>query len=339
MPIRLDATKEEEAMLSPVLLRQVLFCVAVVWSADAFAQTYPSRPITLVVPYAAGSGIDVMARKISASLSPRLGQPIVIDNRPGAASVIGSEFVAKSAPDGYTLMYTANLLPVLPALYKKLPFDPVTDFTHISKVGTGGVALLVNPRVLPVKSLDELVAKARAQPGKLNFSSSGIGTPHHLGMEALKDQLGMDIVHVPYRGSPAALNDLLAGHVQLALFPVNSSLAYIKSGALTVLAISSKDRDSLGLKAPSFEELGLKKFENDIEIYFLLSAPAKLPSDIVQRLNREIATMLDTPEQRNQFLAMSVIPERSTPEEISAQVAADVTRWKGFIATHNISMQ
>jgi tripartite-type tricarboxylate transporter receptor subunit TctC len=326
-------------MLSSSFVRQILFCIPVVWSAEAFAQAYPSRPITLVAPYAAGSGIDVMARKISASLSPQLGQPIVIDNKPGAASVIGSEFVAKAAPDGYTLMYTSNLLSVLPALYKKLPFDPVADFTHISKVGTGGVALLVNPRVLPVKSLDELVARARAQPGKLNFSSSGNGTPHHLGMEALKHQLGMDLVHVPYRGSPAALNDLLAGHVHLALFPVNSSLEYIKSGALTVLAVSAKDRAFLGLKVPSFEDLGLKKFESDVEIYFLLSAPAKLPPEIAQRLNREIATMLDTPEQRNQFLAMSVIPERSTAQEISAQVATDVTRWKDFIATHKIPVE
>ena len=326
-------------MLSPARLRLVLFCLAVVWSAEAFAQAYPSRPISLVVPYAAGSGIDVMARKISAYLAPRLGQPVVVENKPGAASVIGSEFVAKAAPDGYTLMYTANLLPVLPALYKNLPFDPAADFTHISKVGTGGVALLVNPKVLPVKSLGELVASVRAQPGKLNFSSSGIGTPHHLGMEVLKHQLGMDIVHVPYRGSPAALNDLLAGHVQLALFPANSSLAYIKSGALTALAVSTKDRTLLGLKAPSFAELGLKTFESDIEIYFLLSAPAKLPAEIAQRLNREIAVMLDTPEQRDQFLAMSVIPERSTAQEITAQVAADVTRWKNFIAAHNISVQ
>jgi tripartite-type tricarboxylate transporter receptor subunit TctC len=323
----------------PALLRQILFCVALIWSAEAFAQAYPSRPITLVAPFAAGSGIDVMARKISAYLTPRLGQPVVVDNKPGAGSVIGTEFVAKSTPDGYTLMYTANLLPVMAALHRKLPFDPVADFTHISKVGTGGVALLVNPRVLPVKSLDELVASARAQPGKLNFSSSGIGTPHHLGMEALKHQLGMDIVHVPYRGSPAALNDLLAGHVQLALFPVNSSLPQIQSGALTVLAVSAKDRAFLGLKAPSFEELGLKKFESDIEIYFLLSAPAKLPSEIVQRLNREIATMLDTPEERNQFLAMSVIPERSTAAEITEQVAADVTRWKNFIVTHKIPVE
>jgi tripartite-type tricarboxylate transporter receptor subunit TctC len=326
-------------MLSPALLRQILFCIAVVWSAEASAQVYPSRPITLVAPYAAGSGIDVMARRIAANLSPRLGQPIIVDNKPGAGSVIGSEFVAKSAPDGYTLMYTSNLLPVLPGLYKSLPFDPVTDFTHISKVGTGGVALLVNPRVLPVKSLDELVARARAQPGKLSFSSSGNGTPHHLGMEALKDQLGLDIVHVPYRGSPAALNDLLAGHVHMAMFPVNSSLAQIKSGDLTVLAVSAKDRALFGLKAPSFEELGLKKLESDIEIYFLLSAPAKLPPEIAQRLNREIGIMLDTPEQRDRFLAMSVIPERSTPEAISAQVAADVTRWKSFIIAHKITAE
>jgi tripartite-type tricarboxylate transporter receptor subunit TctC len=326
-------------MLSPALLRQILFGIAMAWSAEACAQPYPSRPITLVAPYAAGSGIDVMARMIAANLSPRLGQPIIVDNKPGAGSLIGTEFVAKSAPDGYTLMYTANLLPVLPGLYKSLPFDPVTDFTHISKVGTGGVALLVNPRVLPVKTLDDLVARARAQPGKLNFSSSGNGTPHHLGMEALKDQFGLDIVHVPYRGSPAALNDLLAGHVHMALFPVNSSLAQIRSGDLTVLAVSAKDRALFGLKAPSFEELGLKKFESDIEIYFLLSAPAKLPPEIAQRLNREIGIMLDTPEQRDRFLAMSVIPEQSTPEAISAQVDADVTRWKSFMAAHKITAE
>ncbi len=326
-------------MLSPALLRHVVLCIAVVWSAEASAQAYPSRQITLVVPLAAGSGVDVMARRIAANLSPRLGQTVIVDNKPGAGSVIGSEFVAKAAPDGYTLMYNANLLPVLPGLYKNLPFDPVTDFTHISKVGTGGVALLVNPRVLPVKSLDEMVARARAQPGKLNFSSSGNGTPHHLGMEALKDEFGLNIVHVPYRGSPAALNDLLAGHVQMGMFPVNASLSQIKSGALTVLAISAKDRALFEIKAPSFEELGLKKLESDLEIYFLLSAPAKLPPEIVQRLNREIGIMLDMPEERDRFLAMSVIPERSTPEAISAQVAADVTRWKSFLAAHKITAE
>jgi tripartite-type tricarboxylate transporter receptor subunit TctC len=326
-------------MLLPALLRQILVCIAVVWSAEASAQTYPSRPVTLVAPFAAGSGIDVMARRIAANVSPRLGQPIIVDNKPGAGSVIGTEFVVKAAPDGYTLMLTASLLSVLPGLYKNLPFDPVTDFTHISKFGTGGVALLVNPRVFPVKSLDELVTRARAQPGKLSFSSSGNGTPHHLGMEALKDRFGLDIVHVPYRGSPAALNDLVAGHVHMALFPVNASLPQIKSGDLTVLAISTKDRALFDLKAPSFEELGLKQFESDIEIYFLLAAPAKLPSEITQRWNREIAIMLDTPEQRDRLLAMSVIPERSAPEAISAQVAADVTRWKNFIAAHKIPTQ
>jgi tripartite-type tricarboxylate transporter receptor subunit TctC len=320
-------------------LRQILICIAVAWSAEAAAQAYPSRPITLVVPLAAGSGVDVMARRIAAFVSPRLGQPILVDNKPGAGSIIGSEFVAKASPDGYTLMYNANLLPVMPGLYKNLPFDPVTDFTYISKVGIGGVALLVNPRVLPVKSLDELVARVRAEPGKLSFSSSGNGTPHHLGMEALKDQFGLDIVHVPYRGSPAALNDLLAGHVHMGMFPVNASLPQIRSGDLTVLAISTKDRALFGLKAPSFEELGLKKLQDDLEIYFLLSAPAKLPPEIVQLWNREIGTMLDTPEQRDRFLAMSVIPERSTPEAISAQVAADVARWKSFIAAHKISAE
>ena len=214
-------------MLQRALLYWITSCIALLWSPAAFAQPYPSRPVTLVVPYAAGSGVDVLGRILAANLAQRLGQPMIVDAKPGAGSVIGTDLVAKAQPNGYTLMLTTNVLPVLPALYKSVPFNPVSDFTHISKVATGSMALVVNPTALPVKSLDELVARARAQPGKLNYGSAGNGTPHHLGMELLKRQLGLDIVHVPYRGATGALTDLLSGQVPLAMFPVNVVLPHV----------------------------------------------------------------------------------------------------------------
>jgi tripartite-type tricarboxylate transporter receptor subunit TctC len=208
-------------MLPRAPLLWMTWCVALLWSTAALTQPYPSRPVTLVVPYAAGSGVDILARILMAKLGQRLGQPIIVEAKPGAGSAIGTDFVAKSVPNGYILMLTTNVLPVLPALYRSVPFSPVSDFSHISKVATGSMALVVNPTVLPIKSLDELVARARAEPGKLNYGSAGNGTPHHLGMELLKHQLGLNIVHIPYKGATGALNDLLGGQVPLAMFPVN----------------------------------------------------------------------------------------------------------------------
>lgn len=325
--------------LKPVLPRAILFrmmpCVALFFSTAAFSQSYPSRPITLVVPYAAGSGVDILARTLAANLSPRLGQPVIVDARPGAGSVIGTDFVAKSAPNGYTLMLTTNVLPVLPALYKNVAFNPVSDFTHISKIATGSMALVVNPTVFPVKSLGELVAKARAQPGKLNYSSAGNATPHHLGMELLKQQLGLDIVHIPYKGATGALNDLLAGQVPMAMFPVNVVLPYVKDGKLAVIAVSGKGRSVLAPDAPSFEELGLKDL--DIDIYYLISGPAKLPPEITAQLNSEIARTLN--DVRGQLLASGLAVERSTPDALAEKVKADVGRWKELVTKANITVE
>jgi tripartite-type tricarboxylate transporter receptor subunit TctC len=321
-------------MLARALL-WVTSCVVLFVSGAAFAQPYPSRPVTLVVPYAAGSGVDILGRILANNLSQRLGQPMVVDAKPGAGSVIGTDFVAKAQPNGYTLMLTTNVLPVLPALYKKVPFNPVADLTHVSKVATGSMALVINPTAMPVKTLDDLVARARANPGKLNYGSAGNGTPHHLGMELFKRQLGLDIVHVPYRGATGALNDLLSGQVPVAMFPVNVVLPHVKDGKLAVIAVSGKGRSVLAPDAQSFDELGLKNL--DLDIYYLISGPANLPPDVTARLNAEIGTTVD--DARDQLLGLGLVAERSTPEAIAELVKSDVTRWKEFIASANITVE
>ena len=306
---------------------------ALSWPAASFSQPYPSRPITMMVPYSAGSGVDILGRILATNLSSRLGQPMIVDNKPGAGSAIGTDAVAKSQPNGYTLMLTTNVLPVLPALYKNVPFDPVTDFSHISKVATGSMALVVNPAALPVKSLDELVAKVRAEPGKLNYGSAGKGTPHHLGMELLKQQLGLDIVHVTYRGATGTLNDLLGGQIPMAMFPVNVVLPHVKEKKLAVLAVSGKGRSTLAPDAPSFDELGLKNL--DIDIYYLISGPAKLPREITTQLNSAIAGAVK--DVATQLLDLGLVAESSTPEAVTALVETDVARWKALVVQANIT--
>jgi tripartite-type tricarboxylate transporter receptor subunit TctC len=197
------------------------------------------------------------------------------------------------------------------------------------------MALVVNPTALPVKTLDELVIRVRANPGKLNYASAGNGTPHHLGMELFKRQLGLDIVHVPYRGATGALNDLLSGQVPLAMFPVNVVLPHVKDGKLAVIAVSGKGRSVLAPDAPSFEELGLKNL--DLDIYYFISAPAHLPHDVTARLNADIGGAVN--DVRDQLLGLGLVAERSTPEAIADLVKSDVARWKEFIASANITVE
>ena len=318
-------------------LVRALPVLAALWPAMAFSQTYPTRPITLVAPYSAGSGIDILSRVLAERLGARLKQPIIVDNRPGAGGSLGTGYAAKAAPDGYTLLLTGNAFSVAPALYKSLPFDPLKDFTHIAEVATGSMALVVNPKVLPVTNLAELKAAALKNPGKLNYSSAGIGTPHHLGMELFKRQLGVDIVHVPYSGATGALNDLLAGHVQLAMFPVNVVLPYAKDGQLRVIAVSGKGRSQLAPQAPTFEEAGLKDL--DIDLYYFVSGPAKLPPAITARLNSEVVAALNDPELQSRLLQLGLVPRSSTPEAVTSLIVEDIDRWKAFIKAAHITAE
>lgn len=299
------------------------------------AQPYPNRPITLVVPYTPGTGIDIIARTVGPRLSQRWGQPVVVDNKPGASGNIGADFVAKSQPNGYTLMVTVNTFTITPALFKSMPYDPVNDFATVGRVANGNVALVVNPVALPAKTLQELSALVRARPGKVSYSSPGNGTPQHLSMELLKQRLGLDILHVPYKGAAGALTDLLGGQVHLAVLPVHTALPHAKAGKLTVIAVSGERRSVLAPDSPSFAELGLSNL--DIDLYFWIAGPAGTPRDIVQKLNQEIGSILTLPEVRETLLKQGLVPAMSSPEEIAAQVKGDVERWKKFVAEVKIT--
>jgi tripartite-type tricarboxylate transporter receptor subunit TctC len=295
-------------------------------------QSYPSRPITLIVPYTPGTGIDIIARTAGPKISERWGQPVVVDNKPGASGNIGAALVAKAPPDGYTMMVTVNTFTITPALYQNIPYHPVKDFTTIGRVTNGNVALVTNSSALPVKTLDELVAAARAR--QLNYSSPGNGTPQHLAIELLKQRLKIEILHVPYKGAAGALTDLLGGQVQLAVLPVHTALPHARAGKLNVIAVSGERRSVLAPDSPSFAELGLKNL--DIDLYFWVAGPAGLPRDVVQKWNQELASILALPDVRETFTKQGMVASHSSPEEISRQIAADVARWKKFIAETGI---
>ena len=301
----------------------------------AHAQGWPQRPVTLVVPYAPGTGIDIIARTLAPRLAERLGQGFVVDNKPGASGKLGADFVSKAQPNGHTLVITVNTFVITPALYKNLPYDPVNDFTVIGKLATGNLALVVNPNVLPVKTLDELAAYVKARPGKINYGSPGNGTPQHLAVELMKQRLGLDIVHVPYKNAAAANTDLLGGQVQLAVLPVHTALPFARAGRLNVIAVSGESRSVLAPDLPSFAEVNLKNL--DIDLYYWIAGPAGTPRDIVARINREVAAILAMPDVRESLIKQGLIPAPSSPEEISALIRDDIGRWKKFISDAKIT--
>ena len=304
-------------------------------ASSAHAQTWPQRPVTLVVPYAPGTGIDIIARTLSPKLAERLGQGVIVDNKPGASGNLGADFVAKAPPNGHTLMITVNTFVITPALYKNLPYDPVNDFTVMGKLATGNLALVVNPTVLPVKTLDELVAWVKARPGKVNYGTPGNGTPQHLGIELMKQRLGLDIVHVPYKNAQAANTDLIGGQVHLAVLPVHTALPFAKAGRLNVIAVSGESRSVLAPDQPSFAELNLKNL--DIDLYYWIAGPANTPREITARVNREVAAILALPDVRETLLKQGLIPSTSTPEDIGTRIRDDIGRWKKFISEAKIT--
>lgn len=313
-------------------MKRCVSLLLVLFATAAGAQGYPSRPITLVVPYTPGTGIDLIARTVGPKISERWGQPVVVDNKPGASGNVGAALVAKAAPDGYTLMVTVNTFTITPALYSNLQYDPIKDFATIARATNGNIALVTNASALPVKTLDELVAAARSR--KLNYSSPGNATPQHLAVELLKRRLKIDVLHVPYKGAAGALTDLLGGQVQLAVLPVHTALPHAKAGKLNVIAVSGERRSVLAPDAPSFGELGLKNL--DIDLYFWFAGPAALPRDVVMKWNQELEQILALPDVRQTFTKQGMVPAHSSPEDIHRQIVADVQRWKRFIAETGI---
>jgi len=302
--------------------------IAVIASA-AMAQSFPTRPIRVVVPFPAGGTTDVLARAAAQKLSETLGQPTVVDNRPGAGGNIGAELVAKSPPDGYTLlMGTVGTHAINPSLYPRMPYDHVRDFAPVILVAGVPNVLVINP-ALPVNSVQELIAYAKANPGKLNFASSGNGTSIHLSAELFKTMTGVQITHIPYKGSAPALQELMGGQVQLMFDNLPSSLALIKGGKLKALAVTSKERAAALPDVPTIAESGLPGFE--ASSWFGLLAPAGTPQPVIAKLNAEIAKWLATPEAKEKLLAQGANAAGGTPEDFARHIAAETAKWQKVV--------
>ncbi|MEA2874289.1 MAG: hypothetical protein QOH67_4265 [Hyphomicrobiales bacterium] len=295
----------------------------------AQAQTWPQSPIRLVVPFAPGGAADLMARVLSEPLAKRLGQPIVIENKPGAGATIGADVVAKAAPDGYTLLWTTPGPQITnPFLMDKLPYDAFKDFTAVATVLTAVNVLVVTPS-LPVKSVAELIAYAKANPGKINFSSAGVGSSQHLSGELFKSMAGIDIVHVPYRGSAPALQDLLSGNIQMSLDTVVVQLPHIQSGGVRGLAVATIDRNPTLPDLPPIADT-LPGF--DLSLINYINGPAGLPQPIVERLNIEINAVLTDPDIRQRMEVAGFTPITESQPALVKRIADEQAKWKKVIA-------
>jgi len=302
------------ALLSPLLL-----------SSLAAAQTYPTRRITLIVPYTPGSGFDIVARTFGQKLAERWGQPVLVDNKPGASGTLGTEAATNAAPDGYTLLVSGAPHTLYPSLVKTLRFDTVASFTPVAVVATGSVALTVNPAVLPVNSVAELIAAVKARPGKLNYSSPGSGTLQHLGMELFKQQLGLDALHVPYRGASGALTDFLTGQVHFTYLPVNTALPQVQSGKLRMLAVASSKRSPMAPDVPSLSELGYPSL--DFDLWFGFLAPANLPSPILHMWEQELAAIGALPDVKDSLQKQGLTAAYLGSDAMSAMIKFETARW------------
>jgi len=306
---------------------------ALAFATSAAAQTFPDKPLRFVIPFAAGGGSDVMARVIAEPLSQRLGQPVVVENKPGGNATIGADFVAKSPPDGYTWLHTSPGPQITnPFLMTKLPYDPVKDLTPVARLGTFVAVLVVNPEV-PARTVKELVDYAKANPKKLNFSSPGIASGSHLAAEYFKTVAGIDIVHVPYKGTGAAIQDLISGNVQMTIDSMAALLPQIKSGKLRALAVAYPQRAPALPDVPTIAET-YPGFDASPMNY--LSVRGGTPQPIVDRLNAEVNAVLAMPAIKQRLLDMGVIATPSTPAEIAQQVDSERAKWKKVIETTGV---
>jgi len=299
-----------------------------VWLAATCAwaqEPFPSRAVKLVVPFTPGTGIDILARTLGQKLGDDWKVAVVVDNRPGASGNIGTEAVAKSTPDGYTLLTTANTIVLNRSLFATIPYDPIKDFAPVAPLAIGRLALVVHPS-LNVKTVAELIAFAKANPGKLNYASPGNGTPHHLAMELFKSKTGISIVHVPYKGSAQAVQDLLGGQVGVMFLPVHVALPQVEGGKLVMLAAGGAERSSATPNVPSLAEAaGVRGIDTDI--WYGLYAPAKTPVAVVDRINADVNRLLRLPEVADALAKQGLQPTGGPPAALEQLTKADLERW------------
>jgi tripartite-type tricarboxylate transporter receptor subunit TctC len=309
-------------LVAPTLLR------------PAFA--WPDQPVKIIVPFTPGTGPDIIARFVAEKLTAKLGQPVVVENVVGASGNIGSQQVARAKPDGHTLMSSVNTLVMNASLYKNLPYNPVTDFVPLGLTAWGSLVLVANPNQKP-NTLAEMIAAAKAAPKSLTYGSPGVGTPHHLSMALVETTAGIELLHVPYKGTAGAVQDLLGGQIGYMFLPVHVSAQHIRAGKLKAIAAGSPQRLPQLPDVPTLAESGLKGV--DVDMWYGFFLPKDTPAEIVARLNREVAAILNTPEAKAAFEAQGLIPATSTSAELGAIVARDTTRWADVVVKRGIAAE
>jgi tripartite-type tricarboxylate transporter receptor subunit TctC len=297
-------------------------------SSGAQAQTYPNRAVRLIVPFAAGGSTDIIGRTVGQKLNEMWGQPVLVDNRPGGSTVIGTDAVAKAAPDGYTLLITPAPFTIVPSLIAKLPYDPARDFEPITLINTTPLVIVVHPGV-PAKSIKELIALAKSRPGTLNYGSSGAGGSNHLAGELFNAMAGVKMVHIPYKGNAPALADLVGGHVDAVFNGLTSAMPLIKSGRLRALAVTSLARAGALPDMPTLDELGLKGFQ--AVAWNGLTAPARTPKEVIARLNADVIKVVRSAELAERLKAEGSDPVGNSPAQYAAFLRDEIAKWAKVI--------
>ena len=317
-------------------MKRILYAAAAIaqgtlwaWASGAIAQGYPAKPVRLIVPLAPGGGNDLLSRAISKHLTETLGQSVIIDNRPGASGIIGTETAARAAPDGYTLLMAGSgQMSINPSLYRKLPYDPFRDFTAITLVASFPSLLTVHPS-LPVKNIKDLIALAKARPGQINYASSGTGSGSHLGMELFKSMAGVNLIHIPFKGAGPALTDLIAGQVSVLFNNPMSSMPYAQAGRIRAIAVTGVKRLQAMPEIPTVGESGLPGF--DASVWLGLFAPAGTPADITTRIQSDVIKILRRNDVHDSFVRQGIDPAGGTTEQFTARIRADAAKWGAII--------
>jgi tripartite-type tricarboxylate transporter receptor subunit TctC len=317
------------------MMRSIFLLIAIFIGGNAVAQTYPDRPVRLIVGFPPGGSSDTVARVVAQSLSPLLGQPVVVENKPGAGGVIGSDLVAKAAPDGYTLLLATAGHSTAAAMMAKLPFDAVRDFAWITTVTTYPFVIATSADS-PIKSLDDMIRRAKAAPGKLSYSSAGVGTSHHLLGEWLAAEAGIEMLHVPFKGGTSPVTEVVAGRVDVMFETMTLVLPHLKSGRLRALAVTSPEpKDYLPDVPPAAKTVPGVVFQSWLGI----AAPAGTPPAVVERLNRELRKVLDEAEVQKRLSALGGGSAPIAPDLMRAQVQTEVERWKKLVESRKIEKQ
>jgi tripartite-type tricarboxylate transporter receptor subunit TctC len=314
----------------------LLSCILGTTATAALAQAYPNKPIKLIVPFAPGGFTDVVARILGQKLSVSLGQPFVIENKAGAGSTIGTDFVAKAAPDGYTLVMVSTTHVISPAIYPKLPYDPIKSFTPVGKLVDSAYVLLVNPKV-PANNVAEFIALAKASPDKIHYASSGNGSSQHLMGGMFAAMTGVKMKHVPYKGSGGAANDLVAGVVESSFAGVPNAMAQVPAGRLKALAVTTSKRIPQLPDVPTMQEAGVPGY--NASVWLGLLAPAGTPKEVVMKLNAEIAKVMSAADTKKELFSAGVEADISSPEALNTLMLQELERWGKVIKDAGITMQ